>query len=234
MKKILLSFTCILMAALLAVPALAHEKGTLSTRPIKASKRPSMTTLVQQKVAQVSNKTIPDGGPFRYAGPCEEAPTIQFAGKELALRCDFGGGVFSDTQTSNVYYWNTRNKFRREDVSVMITWDREWLADPGTFDMTIRDWNIQVTKEMYVSKDAYEMRPYNNGNVVLSGYNNDQDYHRGWLSIYRTFDQGHMLFELRVPPEIENDEEQLKDWRRRIVNEAASLPIPAPYDMHQS
>ena len=206
MKKILLSLTCILMAVILAGPALARERGTLSARPIKASKRPSIATLVQQKVTQVSDKTKPNGGPFRYAGPCKKAPTIQFAGKELSLRCDFAGGVFSDTQTSNVYYWNIPNKFRREDVSVMITWDIEWLADPGTFDITIRDWDIQDMKEMYVSKDAYEMRPYDDGNVVLSGYNNDQDYHRGWLSIYRTFDQGRMLFELRVPPEIENDE----------------------------
>ena len=233
MKKILLSSTSIFVAALLAVPAFARVKGTLPTIPARASKQPSVAVLVQQKVAQTSDKMKAGQGHFRYAGPCEKAPMIQFAGKELALRCDFAGGVFSDTQTSNVYHWNTRNKFRRADVSVLLTWDTQWLADPEHLDVTVREQDIQIAKEEYASKTDYEARSYNDGNVVLSGYNNDQDYHRGWLSIYRTFDQGLMVFEIRVPPEIEKDEDQQKDWRRRIVNEAAALPVPAPYDMHQ-
>ena len=225
-----------LIVAVLLVPVASYAKTTIPAARAKAAAprssakaqpRSATAAFVQQKLDRATSEAETSDSSFRYAGPCEEAPKIKFAGNNLLLRCDFPGGVFSETQTSNVYYLDTPNKYRREDVALLITWELDWLKDSG------RDMDIQIAKEEYFPKDEYEFIQYPDGNVILSGYNNDQPYHYGYLSIHRTFDQGMMAFELRVPANIEKDADAREQWRNERVAEAANLPVPAPYDMHQ-
>ncbi|MCQ2410418.1 MAG: hypothetical protein MJ053_02615 [Elusimicrobiaceae bacterium] len=233
-----------LIVAVLLVPAASYAKTTIPAARAKAAAprssakaqpRSATAAFVQQKLDRATSEAETSDSSFRYAGPCEKAPKIKFAGNNLLLRCDFSGGVFSETQTSNVYYLDT-HKYRREDVALLITWDLDWLKAPWAedgYNVIWRDDCINTAKTDFSTKDAYELIEFSDGNVIMSGYNNDQDYHRGWLRIYRTFDQGEVYFELRVPSQLENDAKAKEQWREQIVNEAAHFSIPSPYDMHQ-